>query len=47
VIFQDLAPIISRIRSFLDLWFMPSLLGVLGLVFTAVGAWLLIFSVPA
>lgn len=37
----------ARIRSFHDLWFAPSLLAGLGLVFTALGSGLLIFGVPA
>ncbi|OGT21787.1 MAG: hypothetical protein A2V90_08010 [Gammaproteobacteria bacterium RBG_16_57_12] len=37
----------ARIHSFHDLWIMPALFGGLGLAFTAVGAGLLIFGVPA
>ena len=36
----------ARIRSFHDLWFMPSFFGGLGLVFAAIGAGLLIWGIP-
>jgi hypothetical protein len=47
VLYEANRPDQARIRSFHDLWFMPSLLGGLGLVFTAIGAGLLIVGVPA
>lgn len=47
VLYEADRPDQARLRSFHDLWFMPSLLGGLGLVFAAVGAGLLIFGVPA
>jgi hypothetical protein len=47
VLYDSNYPDQARIRSFLDLWGLPSLLGGLGLVFTLVGGGLLIFGVPA
>ena len=35
-----------RIRSFHDLWFPTALLAALGLIFTALGCWFLIGSIP-
>lgn len=35
-----------RIRTFHDLWLLPSVLATLGLIFTALGAWFLIGGVP-
>ncbi len=47
VLYEANRPDQARIRSFYDLWFVPLLFGGLGVVFTAVGAGLLIFGVPA
>lgn len=41
VLYDPERPSDARIRSFHDLWFMPALLGGLGLAFTVVGAGLL------
>ena len=47
ILYDPDRPEAARIRSFYELWFMPSLFRWLGVVFSAVGARWLIFGVPS
>lgn len=47
VLYDPARPGDARIRSFTGLWLLPSILGGLGVVFTALGAWLLSGGLPA
>jgi hypothetical protein len=47
VLYDPESPYDARIRSFTSLWLLPLILGGLGLIFTAIGAGLLIWGIPS